>query len=155
MSSSVVSVPLPNGSIATVSAEDWRSVSRLSWSEKGGGYVHACFNKRAGGDGRAVELGRFIMRPPPDRIVDHIDGNPLNNTRENLQVITQSRNIMRAKQARGSGIQRHKDKWRVRLSVDGKVRSFGVFAVRDDAERALAAAKAQIWGEMNAEDAVA
>ena len=36
----VISFPLPCGAVAHVSAEDWPRISRLSWCNKGGGYVH-------------------------------------------------------------------------------------------------------------------
>lgn len=125
-------------------------VSKLSWSHKGGGYVHASFKKRAGGDGRMVSLHRFIMRPPADMVVDHIDSNPLNNTRENLQIVTHARNSMRRRDVLLGGIQKHRDRWRVRISVDGVQKSFGVFDSREDAEAALALARADAWyGDAN------
>lgn len=144
-----VPLPLPNGKTAFVSPEDWPRVSKLSWSDKGLGYVRAVFKKSEGGDGRIVDLGRFIMRAPPGYVVDHIDGNPLNNTRGNLQTITQSRNMMRRKDVMAGGIQRHKNRWRVRISIDGKSTSFGLYDDREAAEEALAKARALAWGPMN------
>lgn len=141
-----VELLLPCGRVALVSAEDWPRVSKLSWSHKGNGYVHASFKKRAGGDGRMVSLHRFIMSPPADMVVDHIDSNPLNNTRENLQIVTQSRNAMRRRDVLRGGIQKYRDRWRVRISVDGVQKSFGLFGSRDEAETALALARAEAWG---------
>lgn len=42
---------------------------------------------------RAVLLHRFITDCPAGMTVDHIDGNPLNNTRENLRVCTYAENV--------------------------------------------------------------
>lgn len=136
---------LPCGRVAFVSDEDWPRVSKLSWSHKGKGYVHASFKKRAGGDGRMVSLHRFIMSPPADMVVDHIDSNPLNNTRENLQIVTQSRNAMRRRDVLLGGIQKYRDQWRVRISVDGVQKSFGLFDSLADAEAALVIARAEAW----------
>lgn len=87
-------IALPCGKVAKVSDEDWPLVSRLSWYDRSGGYVAARFKKAVGGDGRIVQLHRLITRAPTGYVVDHIDGDTLNNQRENLQVTTNSRNLM-------------------------------------------------------------
>lgn len=40
----------------------------------------------------AVALSRFIMNAKEDEIVDHIDGNPANNKRSNLRLVTMTQN---------------------------------------------------------------
>jgi len=142
----VVEIPLPNGKVARVSAQDWRRVSRLSWSDKGGGYVRALNKKSAGGDGQFVTLHRYVLSAPRGYVVDHIDGDPLNNTRENLQITTQSRNLMRSQRALAGGISRTPTGWRVRANVDGKARSFGQFKTQEAAEARLAEVRSEIWG---------
>lgn len=44
-------------------------------------------------NGRGVLLHRLLMSPPEGLVVDHIDGNGLNNQRANLRVVTQSENM--------------------------------------------------------------
>ena len=141
-------IRLPTGQIAFVSDEDWPLVSKMKWSLKNSaGYVRACYKKSVGGDGSLVSLHRFIMRPPPGMVVDHIDGNPLNNTRENLQITTQSRNAMRRKNVLSGGVNKVGHRWRVRISVDGQQKSFGTYDTQDEAARVLAAARAEAWSD--------
>jgi len=45
-------------------------------------------------NGKTKYLHRLIMGEPNRRVVDHVDGNPSNNTRENLRVCTIQQNIM-------------------------------------------------------------
>ena len=80
------------------------------------------------------------------RIIDHIDGNPLNNKIENLRPATISQNSMNAKIycTNKSGVKnvnwnKNSKKWEVKLQVNGKRQNFGAFA---DLELATAIAKA-------------
>ena len=142
-------ISLPCGKVATVDDEDWPRVSELSWSDRGGGYVRARFKKSAGGDGGFVYLHRFVMAAPKGMVVDHIDRNPLNNRRENLQITTQSRNLMRTNRAHRGGVQREGLRFRARIHVDGRFVSLGMFDTEAEAREMADAAKEIAWSEMN------
>lgn len=132
-------IHLPCGKVALVSDEDHYRVSKLSWSDRGGGYVRARFKKKAGGDGRIVYLHRFILYAPAGFDVDHIDRNPLNNTRENLRIVTRSRNLMRGSVTLDRG------KWRARMRVDGKQVSLGLYGSEAGAQQAVETALKKVW----------
>lgn len=38
-------------------------------------------------------LHRILLQPKENEVVDHIDGNPLNNCRSNLRICTQNENL--------------------------------------------------------------
>lgn len=116
-------LPLPDGRVALVSECDYRRASKINWSDNGLGYIRGRWRKDLGGDGRIVMLHRFIMSPERGMVVDHIDGNPLNNTRENLQITTTARNVMRSRSG-GVTFDKHHQMWRVRKRVDGRMVSF-------------------------------
>lgn len=46
-----------------------------------------------------VYLHRYITKAPKDKVVDHDDGNPLNNRRKNLIITTQDKNVFNRKGA--------------------------------------------------------
>jgi hypothetical protein len=50
-----------------------------------------------------VLLSRFIMNPPQDLLVDHIDGDKFNNRRENLRVANHRQNALNVKARSNSG----------------------------------------------------
>lgn len=82
-----------NGNIVMFlySSEDHDIVCSRKWHHIGNNYVAA--NRRKGeSGGRSVLLHREVMRAPDGMVVDHIDGDPTNNVRENLRVITKSDN---------------------------------------------------------------
>lgn len=68
-------------------------------------------------------LHRLIMDPDDEQEVDHIDANPLNNTRENLRRCTKRQNSLAKKtpKLKGfSGIYRTKWGWYKALDEDGR-----------------------------------
>jgi len=70
--------------------EDFERVSQYSWSASITGnnkiYLHAMV------EGKSARLHRFIMNAPSDKEVDHINGNSLDNTRNNLRLCTKKEN---------------------------------------------------------------
>lgn len=71
---------------ALVDASDWETIKGERWSA----------TKRANGlyvkNHRLGLLHRHLLKAPQGRVVDHRDGNPLNNCRENIRVCTQALN---------------------------------------------------------------
>ncbi len=64
-----------------VDEELWYKLSKFGWylSKK---YIQASINCKV------TMLHRYIMNCPDDKIIDHIDNNPLNNKKENLRIAT-------------------------------------------------------------------
>lgn len=65
-------------------------------------------------------LHRMIMGAQSGQVVDHIDGNALNNSRGNLRVVTpaeNARNAVKGKRSgsRFKGVTRHPDGWHARI----------------------------------------
>ena len=97
------------------------------------------------GDG--LRLSRVIMNPPTDMVVDHIDRNPLNNSRSNLRVCTQSNN---AKNRRGSGVcymPNRKKPWLAQIMYNREHIYIGYFHTEDEARAAAHAKKLELFGE--------
>ena len=84
-----------------IDAEDLPIVQKYSWYEANTGYV---MNK----SGRNVVLmHRLVTNAPKGMVVDHINGNKLDNRKENLRVTTQKINNLNRKDL-PKGISRHK-----------------------------------------------
>jgi len=86
---------LKTGESFGISPEDTDLVAQYSW-HLSTGYV-ATTNS----SGRQVFLHNLILAHEVNMqtCVDHLDGNKLNNTRQNLRVVTRSHNIRRAKRS--------------------------------------------------------
>ncbi|WP_296683407.1 NUMOD4 domain-containing protein [Flavobacterium sp.] len=71
-------------------------------------------------------------------IVDHIDGNKLNNFTNNLQLVTNRKNSSKDRKNKTSnftGVSWHKqsNKWLAQVRINGKVNYLGVFKKEEDA----------------------
>lgn len=73
---------------AVVDIRDWPVVNDRKWHGRPRGKGMYVYNT-----GTKTYLHRLLMRPPSDMVVDHIDGDPLNNSRSNLQICTQADNM--------------------------------------------------------------
>lgn len=66
-------------------------------NKRGGRVYHYVAMKLwAGGKGKTIYLHHLILGLPGDKqlVVDHIDRDPLNNTRDNLRVVTRRENTL-------------------------------------------------------------
>jgi hypothetical protein len=104
-------------------------------------YVYGYFNDRKS----ALSLHRYLLNEP-DGMVDHIDHNGLNNTRDNLRVVDRFTNAQNRRGAasnnKSSGIRgitwsKTKKKWLARCQINGKRYQIGYFNELDDAIKAL------------------
>ena len=81
-----VPVALGNGGYTQVDATDAEGVRAVRWWRSVEGYVTG----KVGG--KNYRLHRYLLDPPASMEVDHIDGNPLNNSRSNLRLATRAQN---------------------------------------------------------------
>ncbi len=99
-------------------------------------------------------LHRLIMNPPADMVVDHIDRNPLNNSRENLRICTNRENSCNrapkpGKSSLFKGVYWDKwvNKWTANISYQKKTKYLGAFDNEQLAAHAYNKAAVVIHGE--------
>jgi len=99
-----------------------------------------------------LRMHRLVMDAEPKMIIDHIDGNGLNNCRSNLRFVTAKENAAnRRKIAPTSssykGVEVVRGKIYAYIRVDGKKQHLGTFATQEEAARAYDAAALLQWGD--------
>src|SRR4051812_556225 len=86
-----VLVPLASGEFALVDEADADRVLAHSWhAHRNGERVYA--TRREGANRKSKLLHRFVMSARPGELIDHRDGDGLNNTRSNLRSATSRQN---------------------------------------------------------------
>lgn len=131
-------IPLTRGKVALVDAEDYEELSKYEWYYEKSGY--ACRRKTHGYyDSSKVYMHREILKSiPRNKVVDHINGNGLDNRKSNLRIITQRENTfnsgIRINNTSGyKGVSRLGNKWRARIYIEGKETHLGLFETKEEA----------------------
>ena len=99
---------------------------------------------------KKIHLHKLIM--PESLYVDHINGNPLDNRRENLRACDQSQNRMNAKIRSDSstghkGVSKNGKKYRVQIMAYGILTSHGTYDTVEEASEAYKIAADQLHRE--------
>jgi hypothetical protein len=108
-------------------------------------------------DGKTVLLHRLLMGFPDELVVDHKNGNPLNNRRSNLRLLTQSQNALNRRGAElrsKSGVlgvhwSKARGKWRARVKQNGKTFYEKLFDDLAEAEKAVNEVREQLLKSTN------
>lgn len=144
----MLKIKCSQGKVAAVSEIDYARLSVHKWyAREGSSGVWYATN------GKGVGMHRMVMRAKKGQIVDHIDGNGLNNRRENLRIVTAEQNAansrLRAYVKPGylRGIEETKEGWRAVISYRGRKIYGPSFTHRVDAARDYDRIKIMLHGE--------
>jgi hypothetical protein len=152
-----VEIQLTKGFVTVIDDEDFFSVAQHKWCVKYCGVKKYqkpyAFTYLGGGrkNAKFIKLHNLLMSPPSGMIVDHIDGDPLNNRRSNLRLATQQQNCFNSRSITGAskykGVARsHHGKWRAYISTDGKQSHLGYFDFEEHAAEAYNIAALDLFG---------
>ena len=129
-----------------VDDDDYEHLVKKKWRLSSKGYVIGYH--RIDGKKTVVAIHRSIMNPPEDMVVDHINGNKLDNRKVNLRICTNQQNICNQirdtskKASRYKGVHRDKRKWRSKITFRGNILNLGNYD--DEIEAAKAYNKAAL-----------
>jgi len=121
-----------------VDAEDYERLSKFKWYMMTNlGKVYASARK----GNKYIFMHRYLMDCPSGKVVDHIDGNGLNNTRANLRICTRSQNVHNTpghtgKTSEYKGVSKRRNRWRAYIQSNYKTFYLGVFDNEIEAAKA-------------------
>lgn len=83
-------IKLTKGKVALVDDSDYEWLNKSKWYANEGNSTY--YARRYCGVGTSIKMHQQIMTPPKGMLVDHRDGDGLNNQRSNLRICTISQN---------------------------------------------------------------
>lgn len=133
-------------------ARDVQKVASYSWSLRTQFYKYGkplksptvyISGSRPDGRGgqRCIYLHRLLMAPPKGLVVDHINGDGMDNRRENLRVVTRAQNAQNRKTVRASSgvrnvyYRKRTGNWLVQIHSNGQFLNFGTYPTLWEAEQ--------------------
>lgn len=134
------------GASIQVDAEDLHFVTAHRWRVDPGGYV------RAGSGQDVLLLHRLIAGASGNEIVDHRNGDKLDQRRANLRKCTNTENLRNRKRHANNrsgykGVYFSKGKWRAQIRCDGEKHNLGSHASPEEAYLHYCVAAAALHGE--------
>lgn len=112
----------------------------LSWFLSDTGYAMRRSDKLDDGTKVTIRLHRLVTQAPEGMVVDHKNGDPLDNRRSNLRVVTQAENARNHHGTVGYCWDKTKNKWMVRY----RNKYYGRYETESEAIRAYQLAKSGV-----------
>lgn len=142
-------IPLTQGKVALVDDADYGRLICFNWCVNGRGYAETWMKTRT------VRMHRFIIGCDDlHKVVDHIDGNPLNNQKKNLRICNVQQNTRNSKVHRdnptgykGVSWDKSRNKFESCIRVNKKKKHLGRFECAIDAAKAYNEAALKYYGE--------
>lgn len=139
--------------ICMIDSEDLELLGDTTWYEGVSEWSHYAKTYK---NNKEIKMHRLIMRINDPKIhIDHIDGNTLNNKKENLRLVDNAKNHMNQRirkdnQSGYKGVSKTKSKknprWVARIGRNGKF-NLGTFDTPEDAAKAYDKKAKELFGE--------
>ena len=143
-------IELTQYKFALVDDADYDALAAVKWcAQKDGHTTYAVRNS----EGRTVLMHRVITAAPQGVQVDHINGDGLDNRRDNLRLCTHAENLrnqrVKPHSSKYKGVywDARDGKWQAQIRIDGRKKNLGYFTSELDAGRAYDEAAVKYFGE--------
>lgn len=129
-----------SGNYCYLDLEDFEKIKKYYWSKNSLGYWRTQFNRKN------IYLHQFLLNPPKEVVIDHIDLNKNNNKKENLRICSKAENN-RNKKVVGVTFNCSWNKYIAQIVYNRKNYYLGGFELKSEAVFAYQYANSLLFGE--------
>lgn len=138
-------ITLKDNSKCLVDNEDLEKLSKYSWYKHSEGYAVTNINKKY------TLMHRFLLNAKRNEVVDHINGNKLDNRKSNLRLASPAQNMMNSRgRNKFKGVSKTQSKtspWRATIKINQKSIHIGAFKTELEAAYAYDSKAREIFGQ--------
>lgn len=156
----VAQIKMAHGLVALIDKNDVGLVQAYNWHAhtiKGSNYVR-CHGGMQDGRPLKIYLHRLLLNPSGGQVIDHVDGDGLNNQRSNLRTATVGQNSKnrRLNKNNSSGFKgvhwnKQRGKWQAQIKVNYEMVYLGLHETIEDAKEAYKSASLNLHGAFGSE----
>lgn len=141
-------IPLSQGKFATVDDADYDWLAKNKWTYDAKGYAY----RKA--SNVTVFMHRVVLNAPASAVVDHVNGDGLDNRRDNLRIVTVAQNNYnqrprkhpKTSQYKGVSYFKEVNRWQAHIKKGNERPYLGLYESEIDAARAYNAAARHYFG---------
>jgi len=143
---------LTRGLVTLLDNDDYESMRHWTWYASNSSKHPYAIRRLSQPPRPIIVMHRVIMNAPDDAVVDHINGDSLDNRRCNLRICTTQENVRnrrtRAASSGFKGVSLHSQSrlWRAAIHIDAKQITLGYFKDAVDAAHAYDDAAREYFG---------
>lgn len=138
-----------------VDRDVFEAVGHKCWYVSARGYVCHAYKRPRERTSREIKLHRLVTGAQAGQVVDHINGNKLDNRRANLRLCTQAENCRNNRKLRSRKTSRYKGvhwsqrygRYIAQIQIEGKKLSLGSYVTEDAARQAYDKAARHYHGD--------
>ena len=150
-------IPLTRGMVALVDDDDFERIAKYRWyaHRNSSGIVYARATiKDSNGRNKRIRMHRLVLNECAP-LIDHVNGNGLDNRKQNLRLASNSQNLGNSRKGFGQGSSKyrgvHWDRmarfWRACISIKNRTKWLGTFPSEIEAATAYDLAAKEHFGD--------
>lgn len=154
MRPSLIKIMVGDDKVMLIDGRDHQRIKHLKWHLHSSGYICRAVWRENNRKQGCVFLHREVLPCPEGKVVDHINGNKLDNRRHNLRLATHSQNCANSviRQDNTSGYigvsaVSNSNKWRAYVRNNGKPLYLGLFNSKEEAATTRDKKALELFGE--------